>query len=129
MLLKTGGPPAHSSKANQQARWEGKFAFFQMLETSRQGGRLPKGRLPAPDKQWVRAITDVERGLPSETVQSALTVILKLMVSSLTSSILIALSTVKLQFQGQFVSLSLRPVLGIVAAYVMATVLSSWINS
>ena len=34
-------------------------------------------------------------------------------------------SIVNLQFQGQFVSVCLRPVLRIVAAYVMATVWSS----
>ena len=35
------------------------------------------------------------------------------------------LSTVSLQFQGRFVPISLRPVLGIVAAYVMTVVWSS----
>ena len=38
---------------------------------------------------------------------------------------MIVLSTIKLQFQGLFVPISLRPVLGIVAAYVMAPVWSS----
>ena len=37
---------------------------------------------------------------------------------------LIVLSTVSLQLQGPFVLISLRPVLGVVAAYVMATVCS-----
>ena len=36
----------------------------------------------------------------------------------------IVLSTVSLQLQGRFVPISLRPILGIVAAYVMATVWS-----
>ena len=62
------------------------------------------------------------RGLHAETAQSALTVILKLVIGGLTSVVLIVLSTVSLQFQGWFVPISLRPVLGIVAAYVMATV-------
>lgn len=43
----------------------------------------------------------------------------------LTSVILIVLSAVHLQFQGRFVPISLRPVLGTVAAYVTATVWSS----
>ena len=43
----------------------------------------------------------------------------------MTSIILIVLSTVSLQFQGWFVPISLRPVLRIVAAYVMATAWSS----
>ena len=43
----------------------------------------------------------------------------------LTSIILIVLSTVNLQFQGQFAPISLSPILRIVAAYVMVTVWSS----
>ena len=39
----------------------------------------------------------------------------------LTRVILLVLDAVNLQFQGQFVSISLRPILGIVAAYVMAS--------
>ena len=38
---------------------------------------------------------------------------------------LIALSAVHLQFQGSFVPISVRPVLKIVASYVMATIWSS----
>ena len=60
--------------------------------------------------------------------QLALTVILKLVVWSSEQGHLIVLSTVNLQLQGQFVPISLRPVLGIVqdgAAYFMATVWSS----
>ena len=54
--------------------------------------------------------------------QSALTVILKLVISGLISVILIVLSMVDLQFQGWFVPISLRPTFTILAAYVMATV-------
>ena len=60
-----------------------------------------------------------------ETAQSALIVILKLVIGCLTSVILIVLSTVSLQFQGQFVPISLRPVFGIVATYVLAAAWSS----
>ena len=45
--------------------------------------------------------------------------------SGLISVILIVLSTANLQFQDPFVPISLTPVFGIVAAYVMATVWSS----
>ena len=45
-------------------------------------------------------------GLHVETAQSALTVILKLVMGGLTSTILIVLSTVNLQFQGQSVYIS-----------------------
>ena len=90
------------------------------------GGRTPVQRLTPPtDNQWARAFIGGGRGLHAETAQSALMVILKLVIGGLTSVILIVLGTVNLQFQGWFVSISLRPVLGIAAAYVMATVWSS----
>ena len=89
-------------------------------------GRMPVQRLTLPtDSQWARAFIDRGLVLHAETAQSALTVILKLVIRGLTSIILIVLTTVNLQFQGQFIPISLRPVLGIVAAYVMATVWSS----
>lgn len=46
-------------------------------------------------------------------------VVLKSVIGGLTSVIWIVLGTVNRHFQGQFVSISLRPVLGIVAAYVV----------
>ena len=58
--------------------------------------------------------------------QSALTVILKLVIGDLTRIILIALNTVSLPFQGWLVLVSLRPIVRIVAVYVMATVWSSY---
>ena len=62
--------------------------------------------------------------------QSALTVILKLAISGLTNIILIALGTVNLQFQGQLASISLRPFLEIVTAYVSLVIMqltsSTW---
>lgn len=61
-------------------------------------------------------------GLHTETAQSALTVIFKLVTGDLTSVIVIVLDTVDLQFQGPFVPISLRPVLRIVAADVVSTV-------
>ena len=62
--------------------------------------------------------------LHAETAQSSLTVIFKLVISGLTSIILVVLGTVDLQFQGPLVPISLRPVLRIVAAYVVGTVWS-----
>ena len=56
---------------------------------------------------------------------SQLTVILQWIICGLTSVIVIVSSTVNLQFHSRFVSISLRSVLRIVAAYVMATVWSS----
>ena len=57
--------------------------------------------------------------------QSSLIVILKLVISGLTSIILIVLGTVNHQFQGLFVPILLRPVLRTVAAYVTAAAWSS----
>ena len=65
------------------------------------------------------------RGLHAETAQSVLTVIWRLVISGLTSVILIVLSAVSLQFQGQLVLISSRPVLRIVAAPVTDTVWGS----
>ena len=69
-----------------------------------------------------KCFIDTKSGLHVETAQSALIVILKLVISGLTSIILIVFDIVNLQFQGQFVSISLKLVLTIVAGYVMATV-------
>ena len=65
-------------------------------------------------------------GLCAEVAQSSLRVIFKLVISGLTSIILIVLGTVNLQFQGQFVPVSLWSVLRIMAAHVLGTVWSSW---
>ena len=87
---------------------------------------MPVQRLTPPaNNQGARAYIDRGRGLHAETAQSAPTVILKLVIGGLTSVILIVLGTVNLQFHVRFVSISLRPILGIVAAYVMATAWSS----
>jgi len=61
----------------------------------------------------------------AETAPSSLAVILTSVISGLTSVILGVLGTVNHQFQALFVPISLRPVLGMVAAYVMATAWSS----
>ena len=71
---------------------------------------LSKGWLPRTDNQW-QQLLKTERGLHAETAESALIVILKLFISGLTSVILVALGAVNLQFQGQFVSTSLRQIL------------------
>ena len=48
----------------------------------------------------------------AETAQSALTVVFKLGISGLTNTILVVLGTVNFQLQGQFVTISLRPIPG-----------------
>ena len=64
--------------------------------------------------------------LHAVTAHSSLTVIFELVVVGLTSVILIVLGTVNLQVRGLFVPISLRSLLGIVAAYVLGTVWSSY---
>ena len=85
------------------------------------GGRGTSVQRPTPPMIISRQefFIDRQRGLHAESVQSALTVIFKLVMGSLTRVILVVLGAVNLQFQGQFVSISLRPILGIAAAYVM----------
>ena len=72
------------------------------------------------NNQWSRAFIGRGRGLHAETEQSALTVILKLVIGGLINFILNVLSTAHLQFQSWFVPISLRSFLGILATYVKA---------
>ena len=107
---------------NRPGWWEGKFALFQMLAAGGEGRRLSKGQLSATDNRGPRACIGRGRGLHAETAQSALTVVLKSVLGGLTNVILIVLGTVNHHSQGQFVSISLRPILGVVAAYVVGAV-------
>ena len=96
------------------------------MPATRGGGQTPIQRpTPPTDNQGARAFIDGGWGLHAERTQSALTGILKLAIGGMISVVLIVLSAVSLQFQGWFVPIALRTVLGIVAAYVMATVWSS----
>ena len=75
------GPAPHCSKANKEARLAERKVCF-ILEASN-GGRgradsCPKAHWPPTDSQGARAFTDGGRGLRAETAQSALTLILKL---------------------------------------------------
>lgn len=76
--------------------------------------------------QWARAFIHEVRRLHAETHSHLWQLSWNWLCGGLTSVILLVLSTVPLQFQGWFVPTSLRPVLRIVAAYVMAIVWSSW---
>ena len=80
--------------------------------------------VPNPNNQRARAFIGWEGELHVDTTQSALTVILKLVFSGLTSVLLIVLMTMKLQFQGHFAPMFFWPILEIVAAYVVTTVWS-----
>ena len=83
-----------------------------------EGRHQSKGQLP-PLTIGGQELLQVEEGGYMQKQQSALTVIFKLVISGLTTVMLIVLNTV------WFVSISLRPVLGTLAAYVTATVWSS----
>lgn len=63
--------------------------------------------------------------LHRETLLSSLTVIFKLIISGLINVNLVVSGTVNFQFQGLFLPISLRQILGIVAAYVIGIVWSS----
>ena len=72
------------------------------------GGRAdtyPKAN-STPDNQGARAFIDRGGRLHIETAQSALMLILKLVISGLTNVVLIVLSTVNHSFQGQSISIS-----------------------
>ena len=81
----------------------------------------PKADSPPPilGTSGTRSFIDRKWGvLHVERAQSSLTVIFKLVISGLTSIILVVIGMVNLQFQGWLVPVSLRPVLGVVAAHV-----------
>ena len=75
--------------------WKGKFALFQMLATGVGEGwqtsvqKVGDSPHPLMATSGARAFIDRSRGLHTETAQSALTVIFKLVIGSLSSSILI----------------------------------------
>ena len=73
---------------------------------------------PPPPPHWHQQDRSLYRrkGLHEGTAQSTLAVIFRLVVSGLTSTILVVLGTVNLQFQRPFIPISLRLVLGIVEA-------------
>ena len=109
---------------NRPGWWKGKFALFQPAPKG-EGRHLSKGWLPLTGNQGARTLIDRKRGLHAETAQSSLTVIFKFVFSGLTSVILVVLDMVNLQFPVWFLSISLRPVLGIVAPHIMGMVWSS----
>ena len=88
------------------------------------GGRLSKGQLTLSPLHWQPVgiellYTEGEVTCRNSTV--SLTVIFNLIIS-LISIISNVLGTVNLQFQRQFIPISLRPILEIVEAHVLVTV-------
>jgi len=91
-----------------------------------EGGRLSKGLTPLPnDNQWAKNFYGQREGAPCRNSTVSSDSHFEIVFGGLASVILIVLSIVNLQFHGQFVPVSLRPVLRIVASHVTATVWSS----
>ena len=119
-------------KANKQASLvENKVCFIS--DVSNWGARRgvdvrPKTDLPhhqqAEGKSFYRRGAGVG-GLHAETSTAISDSHLPLLISGLSSITLVVLGTVNLQFRDPFVLISLRPILGIVAALIMGTVWSS----
>ena len=110
------------SKANKHARLVERKVCFITDASNRRVGLAGEGRADiSHDKRGIRAFIERGRVLHDETAQSALPVTFRLIPDGLTSVILVVLRTVNLQFQGCLVSISLRPLLRIVAVYVMTT--------
>ena len=119
IVTESGDLAARRSKVNKEANcWKGKFALFQRLATGLGEGRLlSKGRLP----HWqsvAKSFYTPREGATCRNSRVSSDSHLEIghaVVCSASSW----LSIVNLQFQGRFVPISLRPVLRIVAAYVM----------
>ena len=108
--------------------WKAEFALFWMTTTGVLGGeQMPVQRLPTPlPVPWQSRAKSFyrwrEEAICRNSIQSALTVILNLVIGGQTSIILIVLGSVNLQFHGWFVSIALKPTLGIVAAHVLVII-------
>ena len=127
-----GVRPIAVQKANKQSSLEERKVCFILDAGSWWRGRwwksvqrpTPATWQPVGQELFYRQTLGVV-GATCRTAELSLTVIFKSVIGGLTSIILIVLGTVNLQFQGPFVSISLRPVLRIVAVYVMSIVWSS----
>ena len=112
---------AASKPVNRSDWWKGRLALFQRLSAGPGEGQTSAQMLIIPiPTSGVRAFIHrmKVRGLHAETAVVSDSH-LEIVISGLTSIILIVLGTVTHQFQGPFVSISLRPV------HVMSTVWSS----
>ena len=122
------GPAPCPSKANEQARLVERRSHF-ISGAGNCWGRVESVQRLTPPPPLTSKRESLyrhgeSRGPHAESAQSALTVSFRLVIAGLTSMILVVLATVNLQFPGALVSISLRPVLGIVAAHVLGTVRS-----
>ena len=109
---------------NRPGWLKGKFALFQMLATGRGKAVADfclKANSPTPDNAAGENVYKQRWG-SGGTPRRNSTVISRLVISGLTSTIVIILGAVKLQFQAPFLPISLQSVLRIVASCVLDTV-------
>ena len=93
--------------------------YFRCQQLGAKGRHLSESQLP-PQNFYRLGL-----GIHAEQ-QSQLDSHLQIVTGGLTSVFLTVLGEVNLQLQGPFVPISLRPVLGFVAAYVLCTIFSSY---
>ena len=130
IVRESGVPLLAAQKPVKRPGWWKSLLYFRYWQVEGRGEWMSVQKptpSPPPPPHWqseTRVFIDRGRGLYAESAQSALTVSLKLVIRALTS-IILDLGTVNFQFQGRFVCISLRPVLGIGAADVMWLVWSS----
>ena len=124
MLPKVGSGclPLESQYSRGKVGGKENLLYFQRLATGGEGRLVSKGQLlhwQSGGKSFQRGVSGAHwrrEGLHAGTAQSALTSSWNWSRGGLTSLISIVFSTVNLWSQGRFVPISLRPVLGTVAA-------------
>ena len=113
-VTESWGLAAHHSKGNKQATLVERKVYFRFSDWQGREGVCPKADSP-PDNRG-QELLQTGRGLLAKAAQSSQIVIFRLVLGGLTSITLAVLGTVNLQLQGQFLSVSLRPILGTEAA-------------
>ena len=89
--VESGSSLLKSQLTGEVGRKESVLYFGSWQPAGQRAGLSSKGQLPTTDNQRTRAFIR-EKGLHAETVQSALTVILKLVIRALSGSVLVVLS-------------------------------------
>ena len=118
------GPAAHHSKANKEARLVEREVCF-ISDAGNWEWRVrtpvqsPTSPLPLTVGAFIDRVLVVVGGVTCRNSAVISKVVFRLVLSGLTSITLVVLGAVNLQFWGALVPLSLRPILGTVAAEVV----------
>ena len=101
LLKECGGVwlPTSQKPINSPSWWKVCFISDAYRWGKEEGGHLCKGWFPLSDSHWGKGFYRQKEGTDAETAQSVLTIIFKLIIYGLTSTILVVLGTVNLQFQ------------------------------